>query len=99
MDTQFHWADYLVFGIMLLFSVAIGILYAIKDRKLTGNKTEDFFVAGRKMSVLPVSVSIYVSYLSAVSFLGKFVVLLDILFDYIHRTYLFAVLCLGSPLG
>ena len=71
MATAFHWADYLVFAIMLLCSVSIGIIYAIRDRKKSQNKTEDFFLAGRKMSVLPVTVSIYVSYLSAVSFLGK----------------------------
>ena len=72
MDNILHWADYLVFGVTLLFSVSIGIFYAVMEKRKTGgSKTEEFLLAGRKMSVLPVSVSIFVSWLSAISFLGR----------------------------
>ena len=38
-------ADYVVFALMLLVSTAIGIFYAIKDRKK--QNTEEFLLGGR----------------------------------------------------
>ena len=86
MDNILHWADYLVFGVTLLFSVSIGIFYAVMERKTSGSKTEEFLLAGRKMSVLPVSVSIFVSWLSAISFLGRAPDICVILKKYIYDT-------------
>ena len=62
-----HWVDYLIFGLTLLGSVAIGIYYAIRERHKT---TEDYLIAGRKMSMLPAAISLMISYLSAVTLLG-----------------------------
>lgn len=70
-DSLFHWADYVVLGISLLFSCAVGIYYGIMDQKRKKRTTEDFLMAGRKMSILPVSMSILSSALSAISFLGN----------------------------
>ncbi len=69
-EPRFHWADYLVLGLSLLMSCAVGIYYAIMDRRKKRNTTEHFLMAGRKMSVLPVSISMFVSWLSAISFLS-----------------------------
>ena len=64
----FHWADYLVFVIVLVISASIGIFYGWRDRK---KKTvENYLLAGRKMSILPVSISLFVSWTSAISFLS-----------------------------
>ena len=65
----FHWADYAVFIILLLVSAGIGIFYGIKDRKAPN--PEEYLVGGRSMHVLPVSISIFVSYTSAITFLGE----------------------------
>ena len=64
----FHWADYVVFLGMMLLSCGFGIYHGIKDRNKSS--VEEFLVGGRKMHVLPVSVSVYVSIMSGISFLG-----------------------------
>ena len=65
---HFHWADYLVFGISLAISASVGVFYGWLDRKK--NTPEEFLMAGRNMPIFPVSVSMFVSWISAVSFLG-----------------------------
>ena len=67
-DLHFHWADYLVFGISLAVSASVGVVYGWLDRKK--NTPEEFLMAGRNMPIIPVSVSIFVSWISAISFLG-----------------------------
>lgn len=65
----FGWQDYLVFSAMLLLSAAIGIYYAYKDRK--GKEgVQGYLLASRQMNFLPVSVSISLSFVSAVTILG-----------------------------
>ena len=76
MARALHWIDYIVFGLTIMFSIAVGIYYAAKERKMQ-NKTEEYLLAGRKMGVLPVALSIHVSWVSAISFLGKLVSLKD----------------------
>ncbi|ELU18422.1 hypothetical protein CAPTEDRAFT_136710, partial [Capitella teleta] len=69
MEVQhFHWADYLAFVLSLMMSASIGIYYGWTDRKK--KSTEDYLMAGRSMSILPVAVSLFVSWASAISFLG-----------------------------
>ena len=65
---RFHWADYVVFVGMLTVSAGVGVFYGIKDRKKSS--VEEFLVGGRSMHVLPVSVSLFVSIMSAIAFLG-----------------------------
>ncbi|CAH2293253.1 sodium iodide cotransporter [Pelobates cultripes] len=60
--------DYGVFAIMLLGSTGIGMFYAFSHG---GQKTsDDFFTGGRKMSAVPVGLSLSASFMSAVQVLG-----------------------------
>ncbi len=70
-EPGFHWADYLVLGISLFLSCAVGVYYGIMDRKWKRNTTEDFLMAGRTMSILPVAVSMVATIMSAISILGN----------------------------
>ena len=62
-----HWADFLIFALTIVGSVAIGIYYAIREKHKT---TEDYLLAGRKMNILPAAMSLMISYLSAITLLG-----------------------------
>lgn len=64
----FHTADYALFALTLLVSASIGLFYAIKDRK--NHDTAEFLVGGRKMHVLPVTLSLLSSFISAITLLG-----------------------------
>ena len=64
----FHTADYAVFACTLLMSAAIGLFYAIKDRKK--NTTDDYLLAGRGMHPFPVAMSLLSSFISAITILG-----------------------------
>ena len=48
-QVSFSAADYVVFGLMLLFSALIGFYYGFKDR--TKNTTHEFLLGGRKLKV------------------------------------------------
>ncbi|XP_031566421.1 sodium-dependent multivitamin transporter-like [Actinia tenebrosa] len=68
-DERFSVVDYVVFSIMLLISAAIGIWYGCGP----GGKqttTKEYLLADRKMRILPVAISLLVSYLSAITLLG-----------------------------
>ena len=66
-EKDFGIVDYVVVGATLLFSLFIGVYYA-----LASNQTnEDLLVGGRKMKVWPVACSILVTYLSAITVLGE----------------------------
>ena len=67
MDT-FHWADYLVFALMLVICAGIGIAFGWFDRKK--KSTNNFLLGGGDLSVFPVGVSIIASFTSAVAILG-----------------------------
>ena len=68
-DTRtFHAVDYVVFGIMLLISAAIGIYHGC-----TGGKqktTGEYLLGNRSMNTFPIAVSLLASYLSAITLLG-----------------------------
>ena len=68
MAQTFALADWAVFLGMLIVSASIGVYHA-----LTGGKqktTGEFLMGNRKMKILPVAVSILVSFLSAILILG-----------------------------
>ena len=46
--TQFSLADFIVFGLGVLASMATGLYFALTGSKV--NSTKEFFMAGRKMS-------------------------------------------------
>ena len=60
--------DYLVFAVVLGVSLIIGLYYAWKERK--GVSADEFLLASRNMSILPVSMSLLVSFISAIYILG-----------------------------
>lgn len=64
-NVALHPIDYIVIVALLLISAAIG-LYHGKQQK----SSNEFFLAGRTMHPVPVSVSLAVSVISAVTFLG-----------------------------
>uniref|UniRef100_A0A7N8XZA8 Solute carrier family 5 member 8 n=1 Tax=Mastacembelus armatus TaxID=205130 RepID=A0A7N8XZA8_9TELE len=61
--------DYLVFALMLLVSAAVGVYYAWTDRdqRSSGN----FLIGGRRMTALPVSLSLTASFMSAITVLSN----------------------------
>ncbi|XP_050390523.1 sodium-dependent multivitamin transporter isoform X2 [Patella vulgata] len=61
--------DYVLFSIILIISAAIGFFFAVKDRKK--DSSSNFLLAGRKMSVFPVAMSLLVTFLSALTLLGN----------------------------
>lgn len=67
-DFRFHWADYVILCLTLLLSCSVGVYYGIVGRKKS--TAEDYLMAGRSMPVVPVSFSLFVSFLSSVAFLS-----------------------------
>ncbi|XP_045409089.1 sodium-coupled monocarboxylate transporter 1 [Lemur catta] len=60
--------DYVVFAGMLLISAAVGIYYAFAGG---GQQTsEDFLIGGRRMTAVPVALSLAASFMSAITILG-----------------------------
>ncbi|XP_007503367.1 sodium-coupled monocarboxylate transporter 1-like [Monodelphis domestica] len=60
--------DYLVFAGMLFISAAIGVYYAFHRG---GQQTpKDFMMGGRKMTAMPVALSLTASFISAITVLG-----------------------------
>lgn len=64
----FHWLDYVLFAAMLCGSAAIGVFYAIKDRKR--QNTKEFLLAGANMNPFVVALSLLASFMSAITLLG-----------------------------
>ena len=73
METStFLWPDYLVLSLILALSACIGLYHGFKERK--GQTVESYLMADRNMHPVPVALSMFVSYMSAISFLGKYAV-------------------------
>lgn len=65
--------DYLVFSLVLAISAGIGIFYGFfKGRNKT---TAEFLMANRQMGVLPITLSLLASFMSAITLLGRLYVL------------------------
>ena len=60
--------DYAVFLFMLGVSLGIGVFHGFRGRKKT--TTKEFLMAGGQMGVLPVSLSLLASFMSAIMVLG-----------------------------
>ena len=65
---KFHWADYLVFSLSLVMSLAIGVYISFRDRHRSN--TEEFLMDGRSMNFLAVAFSIAASLLNGVFIIG-----------------------------
>lgn len=53
-------ADYVVIAIMLLIPLAIGVLFAYIDRNRSSR--EEYLLGGRRMSLIPITLSLFVTY-------------------------------------
>ena len=63
-----HVADYVVFVGALVFALGIGVYYALTgDRQRT---TGQYLLGNRKMSLLPVTISMMVTYISTLTLMG-----------------------------
>lgn len=63
----FHIADYVILVLFLIISSGIGLYYGVFHRQVT---TEEYLVGGRNMHLVPVAMSLLVTYQSAISVLG-----------------------------
>ncbi|KAE8281549.1 Sodium-coupled monocarboxylate transporter 1 Electrogenic sodium monocarboxylate cotransporter [Larimichthys crocea] len=85
-------ADYLVFAFMLMVSAAVGVYYAWADR---GQRNSgDFLMGGRRLTALPVSLSLTASFMSAITVLSNPAEYLELRFNRATRlvgTVLFIV--------
>lgn len=64
---RFHVADYIVFGLTLILSMATGIYHAVVSKPAT---TKEYLLANRKMMSLPVALSLLASFMSGITILG-----------------------------
>ncbi|XP_029732697.1 sodium-coupled monocarboxylate transporter 1-like [Aedes albopictus] len=68
---RFGLYDYVVFVIMLASCAMIGVYFGfIKKKSQKGDVEADYLVGGRKMGVIPVSLSLIASFISGISLLG-----------------------------
>jgi len=67
-DPQFSVVDYVLLGITLAISGAIGIFYAIRSRHV--QTTGEFLMGSRRMPIIPTTLSLLTSFLSAIAILG-----------------------------
>ncbi|PNF32377.1 hypothetical protein B7P43_G10101 [Cryptotermes secundus] len=74
----FSWADYTVFGVMLLVSAAIGVYHGCVGRFRRGENTGparsesgEFLMASGQMGTIPVAVSMLAGFLSSITLMGQ----------------------------
>ena len=65
---QLHWLDYVLFVAMLVVSTGIGLFFAFSGGRQ--KTTKEYLTGDRQLAMFPASVSIVVSYMSAISMLG-----------------------------
>lgn len=66
---SFEAADYVVFAVMLVVSAAVGVYCAWADRGRSSSG--DFLTVGRRLTALPVSLSLTASFMSAITVLSN----------------------------
>ncbi|XP_030575874.1 sodium-coupled monocarboxylate transporter 1-like [Archocentrus centrarchus] len=89
-------ADYVVFAVVLLVSAGIGFYYAWKSR--SHGTSRDFLTGGRKLSALPVSLSLTASFMSSVTVLSNpaEVYHYGAIFGYLCITYVITVVFISE---
>lgn len=65
MKAHFSSIDYFVMAAYLVITIALGLYFSRKE-----DSTEDYFLGGRKMPILVISVSMFVTLFSAISFVS-----------------------------
>ena len=61
--------DYVVFAIMLLLSAGVGMYMACSGGRQ--RTADEFFLGNRKMTIFPVSMSVVVSFITAMTIMGQ----------------------------
>ncbi|XP_066561243.1 solute carrier family 5 member 6a [Amia ocellicauda] len=67
-EMKFSLVDYVIFALLLLLSTGIGLFYAFSGGRQ--RTTQEFLLADRSMSCLPVALSLLATFQSAVAILG-----------------------------
>ena len=65
---RFSWPDYTILGATMALSSAVGIYYGVVERNK--RTMDEYLMAGRDMHFVPVSLSLFVSWMSAISFIA-----------------------------
>ena len=68
-NSTFHWLDYTLFIATLAVSLGIGVFQA-----LTGGRqktTQEYLLGNRQLSMIPVSISMFMSFFSSIMVLGN----------------------------
>lgn len=60
--------DSIVFAVSLLISAGIGVYYAVLRRNR--QTTRDYYVGNRQLGIVPVSLSLFASFISAIAVVG-----------------------------
>ena len=68
---MFHWVDYLIFILLLSISTGIGIFYAVRTKKSNESGSNALLTGGKKLKVVPVTLSLLASFMSAIFILGS----------------------------
>ena len=63
-----HIADYIVFLITIILSFMIGVYYSCRK---TNDSTESYLMANRRLRIIPIAISLLVSFFSAISMMGN----------------------------
>ena len=66
---EFPWYEYVIFGSTLIISLGIGIYSALTGDK--GRTANEYLMANRQLGLLPVTLSMLMSYTSAILVLGS----------------------------
>lgn len=64
-DVSLQVTDYVVIVLVLLVPLGIGVLFAVKDRHRVTR--DEYLLGGRRMSILPVTLSIFATYMVSCS--------------------------------
>ena len=65
---DFHIADYSIFAVTIAVSLGIGLYYALSGGRQ--RTTSEYLVGNRRMMIIPVAISLMVSFESSIMMLG-----------------------------
>ena len=63
----FHWADYLIFSLTIAISLGVGLYTGLMGQ----TTTEDYLLGSKKLQMIPVALSIFMSAISGILILGN----------------------------
>ncbi|XP_040074488.1 sodium-coupled monocarboxylate transporter 1 [Ixodes scapularis] len=69
MGAAVHVAEYVVFAVLMILNLAVGLIFAFRGRALNSN-TDETFLGSRTLGILPLSMSILASLVTAIGLVG-----------------------------